>query len=159
MTSCKPELENKVSDLQNSIYLLKQKVDLLIHELPKLSPAEEGDFGAFASAHLGAATAAAVAGTSGPNGRGDDLSHRSAGAGVVTTLVPPPVIGAGRFTNLTPIPFKVSILLGLFSVLVWVVLFHMLISLSSTVVILRFGLRNVRVTLTFIMFLPSIGSS
>jgi len=41
-----------------------------------------------------------------PNGRGDDLSHRSAGAGVVTTLVPPPVIGAGRFTNLTPIPFK-----------------------------------------------------
>ena len=106
MTSCKPELENKVSDLHNSIYLLKQKVDLLIHELPKLSPAEEGDFGAFASAHQGAAAAAAAAGTSMPNGRGDDLSHRSAGAGVVTTLVPPPVIGAGRFTNLTPIPFK-----------------------------------------------------
>lgn len=33
----KPKLENKVMELQNSMYDLKQKVDLFVHELPRRS--------------------------------------------------------------------------------------------------------------------------
>ena len=103
MTSWKPELEDKVSDLQNSVFLLKQKVDCFIHKLPKTEKVKNGvPHGVSASVHLGAS---AAVGTSGPNGHSVDPSHLSVGAGVVTTPVPPPVTGAGRFANLTPIPF------------------------------------------------------
>ncbi|XP_039804309.1 uncharacterized protein LOC120668633 isoform X2 [Panicum virgatum] len=91
LTSWKPELEDKVSDLQNSVFLLKQKVDCFIHKLPKTEKVENGvPHGVSISAHLGAS---AAAGTSGPNGHSVDPSHLSVGAGVVTTPVPPPVTG------------------------------------------------------------------
>ena len=78
-------------------------MDCFIHELPKTEKVENGvPYGVSASAHL---EASASAGTSGPDGHCVDPSHRSVGAGVVTTLVPPPVTSAGRFANLTPIPF------------------------------------------------------
>lgn len=43
VNSWKPELVNKVSDLQNSVFLLKQKVDLFIHESPEPKKAEDED--------------------------------------------------------------------------------------------------------------------
>lgn len=92
----RPMIETKVVDLQNSVYDLKQKVDLFIHQLPKTSSSGDGKHAheMSAPAHLGAT---ADAGTSGQFGHGKDPQHRSVGAGVVTTLVPPPVTGA-RFS-------------------------------------------------------------
>ena len=100
----KPKLEDKVSNLQNSVFDLKQKVDLFIHELPKKKDIsqEEIPYEAPAPAHLGAA---ADAGASGPDGHRDDNNHRSVGAGVVTTLVPPPVKGTNSLQPVTPVPF------------------------------------------------------
>lgn len=104
VTTWKPELEGKVTDLHNSVYLLQKKVDLFIHESPK-SPTTEDDplIGVSAPAHLGAT---AAAGTSGQSGHGNEHQHRSVGAGVVTTLVPAPVTGANQFSNLSPVPFR-----------------------------------------------------
>jgi len=103
MTTWKPELDDKVKDLQDSVYLLKKKVDLFIHESPKSATTEDDILiGVSAPAHLGAS---ADAGTSGQNGHRLDHHHRSVGAGVVTTLAPPPVTDAGRFSNLSPVPF------------------------------------------------------
>jgi len=104
VTAWKPTMEAKVTDLHNSVYDLRQKVDLFIHELPKKKDIsqEEIPYEAPAPAHLGAA---ADAGASGPDGHRDDNNHRSVGAGVVTTLVPPPVTGAKRFSSATPVPF------------------------------------------------------
>jgi len=99
----KPELENKVSDLQNSVFLLKQKVDLLIHESPKPITVEGIVSGVPTPAQLGVT---ADAETPGPDGHRVDNHHRSAGARVVTTLVPTPVTGADRFSNFSPVPFR-----------------------------------------------------
>ncbi|CAL4941434.1 unnamed protein product [Urochloa decumbens] len=85
----KPELEGKVTKLQQSVSDLQLKMDLFVHELPK--PTAEGEelkVEAPAPAHLGA-TAKAEA--SGQNCHRVDNHHRGIGAGVVTTLVPSPV--------------------------------------------------------------------
>ena len=88
----RPTVENRVLDLQNSVYDMKQKVDLFIHQLPKTSSSGDGKHAheMSAPAHLGAT---ADAGTSGQFGHGDDNTHRGSGRGVVTTLLPPPVTG------------------------------------------------------------------
>ncbi|CAO2143691.1 unnamed protein product [Urochloa humidicola] len=101
----KPELENKVAQLQNSASTLKMKMDLFIQESPKvgdhaLKVSEDGEP---SSAHLEDPAAAEAPG---PNGRRDELGHRGRGAGVVTTLVPSPITGANKFSNLTPVPFQ-----------------------------------------------------
>ncbi|RLM69029.1 hypothetical protein C2845_PM17G09770 [Panicum miliaceum] len=90
MTALKPSMEDKVSNLQNSVYDLQKKIDLFIHEIPSKRKGEEDHkiLEASTPAHLGAA---AYAETSGQNGHRDDNNNRSVGAGVVTTLVPSPV--------------------------------------------------------------------
>jgi len=57
-------MEAKVTDLHNSVYDLRQKVDLFIHELPKKKDIsqEEIPYEAPAPAHLGAAADAGVSG-------------------------------------------------------------------------------------------------
>jgi len=101
----RPTVENRVLDLQNSVYDMKQKVDLFIHQLPKTSSSGDGKHAheMSAPAHLGAT---ADAGTSGQFDHGEDPQHRSVGAGVVTTLVPPPVTGARFSQNPTPVSFS-----------------------------------------------------
>lgn len=94
----KPELEGKVLDLQNTVFDLKQKVDLFIHELPKVKQE------ASASAHLEAT--ASDAEMSGQFGHRQDVPHRSAGAGVVTTLVPPAVKCTNRFSELSHVLYS-----------------------------------------------------
>lgn len=92
----KPEFEGKVSELQGSVFDLKTKVDLFIHNLPKPSKTAEGEVKEEAptSAHL---EVAATAEASGQLGHRSPKFHRSVGTGVVTTLVPPPVRGANLF--------------------------------------------------------------
>ena len=89
----KPNMESKVTDLQNSVFDLKTKVDLFIHQLPSSKKGE--DDGSFpeapTTAHL---VVSAGAEASGLSGYRVDNDYRSARAGVVTTLVPPPVKGA-----------------------------------------------------------------
>ncbi|CAN6234028.1 unnamed protein product [Urochloa humidicola] len=99
----KPTMESKVTELQNSVFDLKLKVDLFINELPKHSAAGEIKNETPAPADLGA-TASAEA--SGQIRHGDEPHHRSAGAGVVTTLVPTPVKGAKHHSELSPVPFR-----------------------------------------------------
>jgi len=101
----KPGMEDKVTDLQNSVYDLKQKIDLFIHEIPKKKGVEEDPSSsrAPAPAHLGAAADAEALG---PNGHREDKNHRSVGAGVVTTLVPAPVKGAIQSSFVSPVPFR-----------------------------------------------------
>ena len=97
-------MENKVTDLQNSIYDLKKKVDLFIHQLlnPQKQADEKQNIEVSSPVHLGVA---ASAGTSGKIVHGNDHQHQSVGAGVVTILVPPPVTGARHPQNLSPVPF------------------------------------------------------
>ncbi|CAN6235112.1 unnamed protein product [Urochloa humidicola] len=86
----KPQLETKVTELQNSVSDLKLKVDLFIHEQPTAAVGEAAQYRASTPAHLGAT---AEAETSGPESHNEETIHRRVGAGVVTTLVPPPVTG------------------------------------------------------------------
>jgi len=59
MTNWKPELEHKVTDLQNSVFLLKKNLDLFIHELSKPHAVEDDTLiGVSSPAHLGATAAA-----------------------------------------------------------------------------------------------------
>ncbi|CAN6362892.1 unnamed protein product [Urochloa humidicola] len=97
----KPQLEGKVTKLQNAMTDLKLKVDLFIHDLPK--KLEEGGTSVETSApaHLGA-TAKAEA--SGLHSHHEEIIHRRVGAGVVTILVPPPVKGATHESDLYPTP-------------------------------------------------------
>ncbi|CAN6276319.1 unnamed protein product [Urochloa humidicola] len=99
----RPQLEGKVTDLQNSMSDLKLKVDLFIHELPKREAEGEVDLGVPAPAHLGAFTKAEVLG---PNGHGEVHHHRSVGTGVVTTLVHTPVKGAKQAADVIPVNFQ-----------------------------------------------------
>lgn len=100
----KPELEGKVTELQNSVSDLKLKVDLFIHELPsKPKGEEEIKLEASTPAYLGVP---AKVETSGQSGHREETLHRSAGFGVVTTLEPPPVKGAKRFSETTHVPFR-----------------------------------------------------
>lgn len=94
-------MQTKVSNLHDSVFDLKQKVDLFIHELPKPRPREGEEVRK--EAHLEAL--AFDAEVPGQIGHRRDLHHRSAGAGVVRTLVPPPIKGANRFSDLSLVPF------------------------------------------------------
>jgi len=59
MTNWKPELEHKVTDLQNSVFLLKKNLDLFIHESSKPHAVEDDTLiGVSSPAHLGATAAA-----------------------------------------------------------------------------------------------------
>jgi seryl-tRNA synthetase len=61
----KPQFETKVTELQTSVYDLKQKMDTFIQELPK-NDLEVGDTGEVLSpAHLGGVTTAKAPGQSG----------------------------------------------------------------------------------------------
>ena len=92
-TVWKPNIESKVTDLQNSVFDLKTKFDLFMHQLPSGKKGEdEGSLPeAPTTAHL---VVSAGAEASGLSGYRVDNDYRSARAGVVTTLVPPPVKGA-----------------------------------------------------------------
>lgn len=94
----KPELEGRVTELQNSVFDLKTKVDLFIHEPPKPNSKAEGEvkMEAPTPAHLGVA---ATVEASRQIGHHYANHHRGVSAGVVTTLVPPPVKGADLFHN------------------------------------------------------------
>jgi len=103
-------MENKITDLQNSMFDLKTKVDLFIHQLPSSKKGEDDRSlpEVPTTAHL---VVPAGAEASGPSGHHDNNSHRSAGAGagVDTTLVPPPVRGAIQPYSpspVTPVPFR-----------------------------------------------------
>ncbi|CAO2183142.1 unnamed protein product [Urochloa humidicola] len=98
----KPQLEGRVTSLQQSVDDLKLRMDLFIHELPSHEIKGESSLGTPAPAHLGAPVTTEV---SGQNCHREAINHRSVGAGVVTTLVPPPVKGADRNAELTPVPF------------------------------------------------------
>ncbi|KAF8730967.1 hypothetical protein HU200_016842 [Digitaria exilis] len=91
----KPEFEGKIAELQGSVFELKTKVDLFIHELPRpgLNSDKEVKVEAPVSAHL-EATASAEA--SGQFGHREEILNRRAGAGVAITPVPPPVKGANK---------------------------------------------------------------
>lgn len=106
INSWKAELEGKVADLQSSVFLLEKKVDLVIHELPKPKikrQREKSETEVPTPAHLGVP---AKAEASGQFGHRDANSHQGVGAGVVTTLAPPPVTGATRSAPHTPVPFR-----------------------------------------------------
>ena len=89
----KPNMENKITDLQNSMFDLKTKVNLFIHQLPSSKKGEDDRSlpEVPTTAHLVVSAGAEASGLSGYH---VDNDYRSAGAGVVTTLVPPPVKGA-----------------------------------------------------------------
>ncbi|CAN6198649.1 unnamed protein product [Urochloa humidicola] len=86
----KPDLENQLSKLRDTVSDLKLKVDLFIHESPKPEDTFADKSGVPASAHLGATARVEVLGQVGHH---EAHPHRS--VGVVTDLVtaPPPVKG------------------------------------------------------------------
>lgn len=90
-------------------------MDLFIHELPKSRPreGEEVKKEAPASAPLEAPDFDAE--VPGKIFHRQDLHHQSVGAEVVTILVPPPVKGANRFSNLSPVSFAGFNFVGSFS--------------------------------------------
>lgn len=96
----KPQLEDKVTNLQNSMFLLEKKMDLFVHELPnskqKMKSEEEIEIEALTPAHLGVTV---KTGAPGQSGHREAILHRGFGTGVVTTLVPTPVTGANRFQS------------------------------------------------------------
>jgi len=102
LATWKPKIETTVTQLKNSVYDVKTKVDFFIHSLPR-SDSEIGNGfvdEALAPAHLGANRDYAEA----PVQFGHSMSsdHRGIGAGVVTTLVPPPVKGTPISHNYSP---------------------------------------------------------
>ncbi|CAN6338981.1 unnamed protein product [Urochloa humidicola] len=95
----KPQLETKVTELQDSLSDLKLKVDLFIHEQPKSRIEEAAQCGVSTSAHLGVTAHAEAPGLECHH---EETTHRRVGAGVVTTLVPPPVTGPHHSPSSSP---------------------------------------------------------
>jgi hypothetical protein len=170
LTAWKPDMEGKVTDLQNSMFDLKQKIDLFIQEIPGKNKVVE-DLEASSPAHLGVAAQAgtsgpivhhnaAQAGTSGPIVHHNDNDHRSVGARVVTTLVPPPIKGAKQLPLSSLFPFKALILEGFLSIHSTIISVTSCLNQSSLDLIaltLKSGLRSVRITLIFVRYLLNIG--
>ncbi|XP_062187935.1 uncharacterized protein LOC133891241 [Phragmites australis] len=99
LTDWRPQVDSKVNDLQASVEDLRIKVDLC-EGMVKEGVQQKGE--PSATAHQVATSPEA---TLGPHGHCFDYSHRDVGRGVVTTLIPTPVIGAKQFRNTSPLHF------------------------------------------------------
>lgn len=103
---CKPAMENKVLDLQGSVDILKTNLDLFMHELSKLKKEvkERNTSNAPAFTHLGVTIKEEAPGQFGHR---EANPHRSSvGAGVLTTLLSPPVKGTNQFSGFTHVPIR-----------------------------------------------------
>lgn len=103
--SWKPEIEGKVTDLQGSVTELKQKVEVVLLQMPK-EPAGMllvANKGASSSAHLEEPPSTEAPGQSRHHQLQD---HRSLGVGAVTSPMPTPVKGAIPYPAYTPPHFR-----------------------------------------------------
>lgn len=109
--SWRPQVDTKVDELASSVQNLQIKVDQMAC-LPVHPPPTDAAF-ATEEIDLTKSTAPASSVTSsgansGPAvGHGSALHHRSSGNGVVTTFLPPPVIGAKSKSGLYSAPYFV----------------------------------------------------
>lgn len=127
----RPQIDSKVDELKVSLTDLQAKVDKIAFRQDEIEnlqakvdkidvrqdEIENPTYRVFDTEHLdftkSKLTAAHLAATSleaasGPERHYFAHAHRGPGHGVVTTLVPSPVIGAKMLPNLTPIPFSLA---------------------------------------------------
>lgn len=138
--------------------LLQNKVHLVIHELPKqeVKTKETSEVGVPTPAHLGV-TAKAEA--SGQFVHREATSHWGVGAGVVTTLAPPPVTGGTHSGSYSPIPFSKFETIESSQLFGYNYPVPQLISPNLMAPLRRSGLRRVKTSLIHIPSLLNIESN
>lgn len=107
----KPQVQAEVQDLQTSLKDLWVQVEQISQKQIQMSVGKVFDVEHFDL--TGSSKKPKVENSpgteTGPLGHGDAQQHRGHGHGVVTTLVPTPVIGAGNSNSLSLIPFALPL--------------------------------------------------